>query len=110
MSKSKKAPTRSPGLTFEDLVRSIREVDRDLAAQAKRAVNVSLTLRNWLIGCYIIEYEQCGADPARNCEKLLAKLSVRLLRDGVSRAEKRELRRYRLFYPVISRKECTVVA
>jgi predicted nuclease of restriction endonuclease-like (RecB) superfamily len=98
MSQSKKAPTKSPGLTFEDLVRSIREVDRDLVALAKRAVNVNLTLRNWLIGCYIVEYEQGGADRARYGEKLLARLSARLLRDGVGRAEERELRRYRLFY------------
>lgn len=98
MSKGKKAPTKRLGLTFEDLVRSICELDRDLVALAKRAVNVNLTLRNWLIGCYIVEYEQCGADRARYGEKLLAGLSVRLRRDGVSRAEERELRRYRLFY------------
>ncbi len=98
MSKSKKSPAKAPGLTFEDLVRSIREVNRDLAIQAKRAVNANLTLRNWIFGCYIVEYEQRGADRARYGEKLLAKLSVRLVRDGVSRAEERELRRYRRFY------------
>jgi hypothetical protein len=37
----------------EDGVLSIRSVDRNLAAQAGRAINLSLTLRNWLIGCYI---------------------------------------------------------
>jgi predicted nuclease of restriction endonuclease-like (RecB) superfamily len=59
---------------------------------------VSVTLRNWIFGCYIVEYEQCGADRARYGEKLLAKLSARLVREGVSRAEERELRRYRQFY------------
>ena len=100
MSKARK-PTdpKAAGLTFENLVRSIRGVDEELTAQAGRAVNISLTLRNWLIGCYIAEYELRGADRAQYGEKLLANLSVRLTENGVSRAEERELRRYRQFYP-----------
>ncbi|BBO80432.1 hypothetical protein DSCO28_09980 [Desulfosarcina ovata subsp. sediminis] len=46
----------------EKLVGAIRYVHTELAAQASRAVNVSLTLRNWMIGCYITEYEQNGAN------------------------------------------------
>lgn len=49
---------------FEKLVGFIRQVHDELAAQAGRAVNLSLTLRNWLIGCYIAEYEQNGTDRA----------------------------------------------
>ena len=93
-----KSAPKATGLTFENLVLSIRGVDQELAAQASRAVNVSLTLRNWLIGCYIAEYELRGADRAHYGEKLLAKLSARLLENGVSRTEERELRRYRQFY------------
>jgi len=37
-------------LTFGNLVSSINDVHLQLAAQAGRAVNISLTLRNWLIG------------------------------------------------------------
>lgn len=99
MSKAKKpgAP-KGVDLTFEDLVRSIRGVDAELAAQAGRAVNVSLTLRNWLIGCYVAEYELRGADRAQYGAKLLENLSDRLKGLGVSRAEEREIRRYRQFY------------
>lgn len=64
----------------------------------KRAVNTSLTLRNWLIGFHIAEYEQQGADRAQYGDKLLDRLSERLAQAGVSRAEARELRRYRQFY------------
>jgi hypothetical protein len=98
MSKPRKPPAKANGLTFEDLVLSIRGADAELAAQAGRAVNISLTLRNWLIGCYIVEYELRGADRARYGKKLLARLSARLAAHGVSRAEERELRRYRQFY------------
>ena len=100
MSKARKPPVRDSGLTFKNLVLSIRAVDDDLAAQAGRAVNVSLTLRNWLIGCYIAEYEMRGADRAQYGKKLLAKLSARLMGHGVSRTEERELRRYRQFYQI----------
>jgi hypothetical protein len=89
---------KAPGLTFANLVVCIRGVDKDLAAQAGRAVNISLTLRNWLIGCYIAEYELRGADRAQYGKKLLPKLSTRLMGHGISRAEERELRRYRQFY------------
>src|SRR3954453_13539002 len=99
MSKARKGTVLGGGgPTFEDLLRSIKGVDADLAAQAKRAVNVGLTLRNWLIGHYIAEYEQNGADRARYGAKLLENLSARLAGLGVSRAEERELRRYRQFY------------
>lgn len=35
--------------TFTELVSSIQSVHNELLGQAKRAVNISLTLRNWLI-------------------------------------------------------------
>ena len=85
-------------LSFEQLVAAIGQVHAELAAQASRAVNTSLTLRNWLIGCYISEYELRGADRARYGDKIIELLSERLMQAGVSRSEARELRRYRKFY------------
>jgi hypothetical protein len=48
---------RAPALNFAALVHSIADVHERLVAEATKAVNVSLTLRNWLIGCYIRKYE-----------------------------------------------------
>ena len=67
--------------TFETLVRIIVEVHRRLVAQAAKAVNIGLTLRNWLIGRYIQEYERMGKDRARYGAHLLEKLATRLDRD-----------------------------
>lgn len=100
MSRIRKSKVGPAGLTFEGLVLAVRGVNNELAAQAGRAVNLSLTLRNWLIGCYITEYELRGADRAAYGEKLLANLAARLMGSGVSRTEERELRRYRRFYQV----------
>jgi hypothetical protein len=88
----------TPALSFERLVTAIGQAHAELAAQASRVVNASLTLRNWLIGFHIAEYEQQGTDRAQYGDKLIERLSARLNQAGVSRAEARELRRYRLFY------------
>lgn len=80
------------------MVTVIGQAHAELVAQASRAVNSSLTLRNWLIGFHIAEYEQQGTDRAQYGDKLIEQLSDRLVQAGVSRAEARELRRYRQFY------------
>ncbi|HEX4963829.1 MAG TPA: PDDEXK nuclease domain-containing protein [Thermoanaerobaculia bacterium] len=85
-------------LSFERLVTAIGQAHTELAARASQAVNASLTLRNWLIGFHIAEYEQEGTDRAQYGDTLIERLSARLVRAGVSRAEARELRRYRQFY------------
>ena len=88
----------TPALSFERLVTVIGQTHAELAAQASRAVNASLTLRNWLIGFYIEEYERRGVDRQQYGEKLLDRLSESLIQKGVSRCDRRELYRYRQFY------------
>lgn len=84
--------------TFSELILSIQTAHTELAAQASRAVNISLTLRNWLIGCHIAEYELKGRDRATYGARLLPLLAQELQQRGVARSEERELRRYRQFY------------
>ncbi len=88
--------SKAPG--FDDLVAAIERAHAALADQAAKAVNVSLTLRNWMIGHYIQTYEQSGADRARYGERLLDTLAQRLQQGGLKRVEARELRRFRQFY------------
>lgn len=84
--------------TFVHLVTSIRDIDAKLALQASRAVNVSLTLRNWLIGFYIRIYEQKGSDRSVYGDRLLDKLSDALRQTGVSSCGRRQLYNYLQFY------------
>jgi len=88
----------SDDLTFDLLVGSIRQIHEQLASHAGRAVNISLTLRNWMIGCYIAEYEQSGMDRAEYGTRLLANLSSRLVETGMDGVATRSLRQYRQFY------------
>jgi hypothetical protein len=75
----KAAPsTPEPGMDFTTLVSAIRQVHEQCAAAVNRAVNCGLTMRNWLIGCYIRQYEQRGADRAQYGARLLECLAERL--------------------------------
>lgn len=90
--------TELPEFDFGRLVHVIQRVHDELAAQASRAVNVSLSLRNWMIGMHVEEYERKGVDRAQYGDKLMTRLSNRLAELGVSRCDRRELYRYRQFY------------
>ncbi len=47
-------------MNFESLVNHISAIQDTLQAQTAHAVNLALTSRNWLMGCYIVEFEQHG--------------------------------------------------
>jgi len=81
---------------FDDLVNAIKDADSALVTRATKAVNVSLTMRNWLIGHHIAGYELNGADRADYGKRILAELSERL--DGVSNCKQTQLYRYLRFY------------
>ena len=88
----------SDGANFAGLVTSIARTHALFAAQASKAINVSLTLRNWLIGHHIAEYELQGADRADYGGRLLERLAQQLGEAGLRRIDARELRRFRQFY------------
>ncbi len=90
----------APVADFDSLVRAITLAHDRLLMKAVKAVNISLTLRNWLIGFYIAVYEQRGADRAAYGERLLEKLAKRLAESGLKSCSERELRRYRRFYQI----------
>ena len=86
-------------MNFEALVKHISTIQSTLQAQAAHAVNLSLTARNWLMGCYIVEFEQNGEDRATYGEQLLKKLEQRLNVKGLNERRFREFRRLYLVYP-----------
>ncbi len=86
-------------MNFETLVKHINTIQNTLQAQATHAVNLALTSRNWLMGCYIVEFEQNGEDRAAYGEQLLKKLEQRLKTKGLNERRFREFRRLYLVYP-----------
>ena len=84
-------------MTIDQLSQQIVQVQDVMQAQASHAVNLSLTARNWLIGRYIVEYEQHGQDRAQYGDALLKTLAKRINRRGLG---ERRLYEYRLLYTV----------
>jgi predicted nuclease of restriction endonuclease-like (RecB) superfamily len=85
---------------FDSLVTAIVHLHQQTQDYATKAVNVALTLRNWLIGYRIVEFEQQGNDRAAYGQRLLPALAERLAAAGLKRVDVRELRRFRLLYEV----------
>lgn len=85
-------------LEFSGLVEKIQSIHHELKRSALRSVNTMLTIRNWLIGYYITNYEMQGADRAQYGERLMDSISLELQRLKVPRSAKRELQRFCQFY------------
>ena len=68
---------------FESLVSHIQETHSYFHNYAVRQVNNAFTLRNWLVGMYLFEYEQNGLDRATYGERLYRNLAGRLKEKNV---------------------------
>lgn len=82
-------------MNFDNLILSITTTDKVLQTEAVKAINKALTARNWLIGLYIVEFEQNGEDRATYGKKLLENLAKQLNSKGLSF---RNLKLFRQFY------------
>ena len=82
-------------MNFSELKQGIQTLSDSFRQNAVQAVNTHLTVRNWLIGFYIVEFEQNGEDRAKYGAKLLQNLADGFNEDGLSY---RNLNLYRKFY------------
>lgn len=87
--------------SFDELANSVLQTHQTAQSGAIRAVNQMATLRNWLIGCYIVEYEQKGSDRAKYGERLLKRLEERVNTKGLNETLFLAARRFYSFYPQI---------
>lgn len=81
---------------FKELVANINNLHQQLYKTAVNAVNQMLTIRNWLIGYYIVEFEQNGQDRAEYGKSLLKSIAKGLIH--LKGFDERSLRRFRQFY------------
>jgi predicted nuclease of restriction endonuclease-like (RecB) superfamily len=63
-----------------------------------RSVDIAMVARNWLMGWYIVEYEQNGADRAVYGARFLETLSARIKQAGIKGSSVTRLKLYRSFY------------
>lgn len=89
-------------MNLENLIGKIQRVDADFSQQANKAINQLLTLRNWLIGFYIVEFEQNGEERSVYGDKLLLKLAEELKhRKGLSLTNLGLFRQFYIVFPEV---------
>lgn len=87
--------------SFDDLSAYVLHTHRYTQTVAIKAVNQLATMRNWLIGCYIVEYEQKGKDRAKYGERLLKRLEEKVNCRGLNETLFKVSRSFYLEYPQI---------
>lgn len=83
---------------FKQLTVTIGNLHDTLRGVAAVSVNRLLTMRNWLIGMHIVEYEQKGEDRAQYGAGLLRDLSQKLTGSGLKGFSHTNLKLFRQFY------------
>lgn len=83
-------------MNFHALVENITSTHQHFQHQAFKAINRSLTLRNWIIGWYIVEFEQRGEQRAKYGSKLLSHLAAKF--KSMKGLDERSLRNFRTFF------------
>jgi len=84
---------------FTHLQQTLSVLDESFRLEAGKSVNRLLTLRNWLVGFYIVEFEQRGEDRAEYGDGLLTKLAASLRRPSFSWRALYQSRQFYLTYP-----------
>jgi predicted nuclease of restriction endonuclease-like (RecB) superfamily len=89
-------------MKFTDLVTRISGIDGAARLSAGQTLQRILSLRNWLMGAHIVEFEQAGEDRAAYGQNLMERLAASLQTSGCKGLSVRNLKNFRqvaLAYP-----------
>jgi len=85
-------------MNYDALITSIAEVHHLAQTGAARAVNHHHVLRNWLIGAWLVQFEQNGEDRAKYGTGLLKRVAADLRTKSITGCSQQMLERMRLFF------------
>lgn len=83
---------------FNQLIDNVYQTHCQLQLNAQKVVNINLTIRNWLVGYYIVEFEQNGEDRAKYGTNLIGELASKLKAKGLKGFFISALKNHRTFY------------
>ncbi len=89
-------------MKFTQLVKEVKSTSAFLRQSVAKSINIHLCMRNWMIGYYIVEYEQKGNDKAKYGARLLKELSIKLAKfeiKGLSETNLKLCRQFYIIYP-----------
>lgn len=87
--------------SFDQLSDAVRSINRTMRTSAIKAINRIMTVRNYIIGYYIVEYEQKGCDRANYGEGLLKRLEHSVNEKGLNETLFKIARNFYLNYPQV---------
>lgn len=87
-------------MNFDQLITQLQALDGSLKQQVAQTANIGLTLRNWLVGAYIIEFEQRGEERAKYGESLLPTVAKKLAIKGLNPRTLADCRLLKTDYPL----------
>ena len=85
--------------SFDELAESVEQLHKSSLSSAVKAVNRIATVRNYVIGFYIVEYEQHGKDRAEYGSRLIKNLAEKINQKGLNETLLKNCRRFYLLYP-----------
>jgi len=85
-------------MRFKQLIALIKQTNQGLQKKAISSINQLLVIRNWLIGFYIVEFEQNGDDRAKYGQRLLKTIAEELEKKKLKGLSFTNLKLFRLFY------------
>ena len=88
-------------INYTTLVSQIQLADSYFKTKIAHTIDQHLTLRNWLIGFYIVEFEQNGNNRASYGKEMLQTLSKQLNEKGLSFRNLKLFRQFYQAYPII---------
>ena len=88
-------------MDFPQLSNNIQMTHNLLQNNAMRAINQNITARNWLVGYWIVEFEQNGEDRAKYGDKLLSELAKSIGIKGMGITMLSQCRKFYTVYPQI---------
>jgi predicted nuclease of restriction endonuclease-like (RecB) superfamily len=87
-------------MRFEQLIAVIEQTSRGLQKKALSSVNQLLVIRNWLVGFYLVEFEQNGEDRAKYGDSLLESIASELQNKNLKGLSATNLKLFRQFYEI----------
>ena len=87
--------------SFDHLSELVLQLHDSAYSATVKAINRFATIRNYVIGFYIVEYEQHGNDRAKYGDRLLKRLAESVNKRGINETILKNCRRFYLAYPQI---------
>ena len=87
--------------SFDHLSELVLQLHDSAYSATVKAINRFATIRNYVIGFYIVEYEQLGNDRAKYGDRLLKRLAESVNKRGINETILKNCRRFYLAYPQI---------